>query len=497
MKNTPYCPKTIVPILTLTLGLATGNLCAQNSSSEEATIKFNFRGAPIETVLDYLSEAVGFIIVLEADVTGDINAWSNKPITTDEAVDLLDTLLADKGFAAVRNGKILKIVSQDDAQRYNLPVKKGSDPEDIPKNDQMVTQIIPVRYADATQLIEDLQPLLPDEATLTANQSSNALVLTDRQASIHRIAEIITALDTSISGISTIRVFPLEFADAKELAEVVKEIFEQPSSTGGRNSRGSSSSSSARAAIFSRFAGGGGGSRGGDRGGSSRGGDRTSSGNSEARQAASHVVAVADERTNSLVVSAPDEFIPTIEEVVNKIDRNVDDVTEIAVFHLDHADAQETAQILTDLFSDQDEQNQASVRFGGGRGSFFGGSTRGGGRGGGGTQDSSQRLQQQQTVVAVADPRTNSVIVSASAGLMSEIGQMVGKLDSDNSRKQKVYVYSLEHADADNVAEILRGMFEDRLSGASRSATRQNTQQNNPLNNRTVNAQGLGGNTAR
>ena len=494
MKTTSYRPTQLALVLALITGITTSSLNAQNEG--EPTLKFNFRGAPIETVLDYLSEAAGFIIVLETDVTGDINAWSNKPITTEQAVDLLDTLLADKGYAAIRNGKILKIVSQDDAQRYNLPVKKGSDPDEIPRNDQMVTQIIPVRHAEATSLVEDLQPLLPDEATLTANQSSNALVLTDRQASIHRIAEIITALDTSISSISTIRVFPLEFADAKELADVVKEIFEQPSTGSSRGGRGSSSSSRG-ASFFQRFASGG--DRGGSsRGGSSRGGSSrgSSSGNSQALQAATHVVAVADERTNSLVVSAPDEFIPTIEEVVNKIDRNVDDVTEIAVFHLDHADAQETAQILTDLFSDQDEQNQASVRFGGGRSSFFGGSSRGGSRGGGG-QDTSQRLQQQQTVVAVADPRTNSVIVSASAGLMSEIGQMVGKLDSDNSRKQKVYVYSLEHADADNVAEILRGMFEDRLNGASRSATRQTGQQNNPLNNRTVNAQSIRGGTGQ
>ncbi|MBT5706714.1 MAG: hypothetical protein HOI66_10365 [Verrucomicrobia bacterium] len=493
MKTTSYRPTQLALVLALITGITTSSLNAQNEG--EPTLKFNFRGAPIETVLDYLSEAAGFIIVLETDVTGDINAWSNKPITTDEAVDLLDTLLADKGYAAIRNGKILKIVSQDDAQRYNLPVKKGSDPDQIPKNDQMVTQIIPVRHADATSLVEDLQPLLPDEATLTANQSSNALVLTDRQASIHRIAEIITALDTSISSISTIRVFPLKFADAKELADVVKEIFEQPASSSSRGGRGSSSSSS-RSAFFQRISGFGGDRGGSSRGGSSRGGSTrgsSSTGTSQALQAASHVVAVADERTNSLVVSAPDEFISTIEEVVNQIDRNVDDVTEIAVFHLDHADAQETAQILTDLFSDQDEENQSSVRFGGGRGGF--GSSRGSSRGG--TQDTSQRLQQQTTVVAVADPRTNSVIVSASAGLMAEIGQMVGKLDSDNSRKQKVYVYSLEHADADNVAEILRGMFEDRLNGASQSASRQNGQQNNPLNNRTVNAQSIRGGTGQ
>ena len=491
MKTNAKHPTLPISILAVSLALATLNSQAQNQAGDEATLKFNFRGAPIETVLDYLSEAAGFIIVLETDVSGTINAWSNQPITADDAVNLLDTLLADKGIAAVRNGKILKIVSQDEAQRYNLPVKKGANPNDIPRNDQMVTQIIPVRYADATQLIEDLNPLLPDDATLTANQSSNALVLTDRQASIHRIAEIITALDTSISSISTIRVFPLQYADAEELAEVIDDIFEAPRDNSSRG-RGSSSRS-----PFARF--GFGGDRGGSsRGGSSRGGSSSSSsGTSEARQAASHVVAVADTRTNSLVVSAPDEYIPTIEEVVNKIDRVVEDITEIAVFRLDHADAQETAQILTDLFSDQEEDSNSNVRFGG-RGSIFGrggfgggGSSRGGGGRGG--DDQSQRLQQQQSVVAVADPRTNSVIVSASAGLMAQIGQMVGQLDADTSRKQKVYVYSLEHADADNVAEILRGMFEDRLNGASRSAIRQNTQQNNPLNNRTVNTQSIRG----
>ncbi len=489
MKAMKYLKQYAALALILSVGLSPSRALAQNEAPE---ITFNFRGADIETVLDYLSEAAGFIIVLETDVEGEITAWSNKPITPDDAIELLDTLLADKGYAVVRNKRILKIVDQDDAKRYNLPVKKGSDPTEIPISDSMVTQIIPVRYADATQLIQDLEPLLPDDATLTANQSSNALVLTDRQASIHRMAEIITALDTSISSISTIRVFPLQYADAEELAEVIDDIFEQPES----NSRSRSSRSSS---PFARFGFGGSSSRGG----SSRGGDRgssSSSGTSEARQAASHVTAVADTRTNSLVVSAPDEYITTIEEIVTKIDRVVDDITELEVFHLEHADATETAQLLTDLFDDS-EEDAGNIRFGG-RSSFFsrggfggsssrGSSSRGGGRGG--SSDQSQRLQQQQTVVAVADPRTNSVIVSASAGLMEQISKMMDQLDSDNSRKQKVYVYSLEHADADNVAEILRGMFEDRLNGASRSATRQNTQQNNPLNNRTVNAQGFGG----
>lgn len=476
MKTTTHSSFGAACALAACLGLAAAQPPLQGETAEAPTLKFNFRGVPIETVLDYLSEAAGFIIVLETEVSGDINAWSNQPITSEDAVHLLDTILAGKGYAAVRNGRILKIVDQSEAHKHTLPVKKGSNPEEIPATDQMVTQIIPVRYANAMQLIEDLQPLLVEEATLTANESSNALVLTDRQASIQRIAKIITALDTSISGISTIRVFSLQFADATELEEVIEDIFEPPVS-----SRDRERDEARRAEFFRRFGRGDGDGRSRSSGGSS--------GLSEARQAVSHVVAEADERTNSLVVSAPDEIIPLIEEVVKQIDRNIDAVTEIEVFRLQHADAVETAQVLTDLFDDQEEENRAGFRFGRGFG-FFG---REGGERRGREQEGNQRLQEQNTVVAVADPRTNSVIVSASSELMSQIGKMILQLDKDNSKKQKVYVYSLEHADADNVAEILRGMFEDRLNGVSRSITRQNNQQNNPLNNRTVNAQPLRG----
>ncbi len=475
MKTTTHSSFGTACALAACLGLAATQPALQGAAAESPTLKFNFRGVPIETVLDYLSEAAGFIIVLETEVSGDINAWSNQPITSEDAVHLLDTILAGKGYAAVRNGRILKIVDQSDAHKHTLPVKKGSDPEEIPPTDQMVTQIIPVRYANAMQLIENLQPLLPEEASLTANESSNALVLTDRQASIQRIAKIITALDTSISGISTIRVFSLQFADATELEEVIEDIFEPPVSSRDRER-------DARGEEFLRRFG-----RGGDGDGRSR---SSSSGLSEARQAVSHVVAEADERTNSLVVAAPEETMPIIEEVVKQIDRNIDAITEIEVFRLQHADAVETAQILTDLFDDQNEENPAGFRFGRGFG-FFG--REGGERRSREQQNQNQRLQQQNTVVAVADPRTNSVIVSASGELMSQIGKMILQLDKDNSKKQKVYVYSLEHADADNVAEILRGMFEDRLNGVSRSITRQNNQRNNPLNNRTVDAQPIRG----
>ena len=101
----------------------------------------------------------------------------------------------------------------------------GNIPTNIPKNTEIVTQIIPVRSLNAVALLKDLQPLLPAQTTLTANESGNALVMTDTQANIHRIVEIVRALDSVSSSSSTIIVFPLKFADAKSVASLIKDLF--------------------------------------------------------------------------------------------------------------------------------------------------------------------------------------------------------------------------------------------------------------------------------
>jgi len=455
----------------------------------EGRIRLNFRGVPLEMVLNHLSEAAGFVINLETEIQGDVNVWSNQPLTKDEAVDILNTILNQNGYAAIRQGRTLTIISRDDALKRNIPVKTGRDPQAISPSDEMVTQIIPIRYADAPQMIANLQPLLPTYANLSANESGNALVLTDTQSNIRRMVEIVQALDTAISEISVLRVFPLRHADSKELAEAVTKLFEVPQTGSNNRDRGG----------FRGF--------GGDRGDR---GDRGNgaSGDSEARSAASRVVAIADERSNSLIVGAPDEFMPSIERLVRDVDVQVDDITELRVFSLKNSDPTELAALFAELFpdeSDSEENNGPRFRFGP---PGFGGDS--GRRGGSNNNsDSSDRMKKQGQVMAVADPRTSSLIVRAASELMPQIAQMIQQLDASPARKQKVFVYDLQNADVGEVEEILRGMFERGNTQANRTTTqeesalsnrRQNTQ-TTPLggtgNTGLGNTGGLGGNSGR
>jgi len=264
-----------------------------------------------------------------------------------------------------------------------------------------------------------------------------------------------------------VRVFPLKYADAKDLASSVKDLFASPTTNQqqGNNAR----------QFFRGFGGGGGGPGGGQGGGTD---------NAAAQRVVPHVSAVADDRSNSLVVSAPEEYIPTIEQLVREIDVSVTDVTELRVFHLSNADPVETAALFAQLFPDDSktaDQNQAAVRFRGG----FGGGIFGQGNAATPQTPTSDRMKKKGQVIAVPDQRTSSVIISAAGDLMPQIAAMIEQLDGNSSRKQSVYVIPLENAEVTDVLPVLKDMFNKDTTTQRNSSSTQNGQ-NDALTSRTT-----------
>ena len=152
-------------------------------------ILLNFQDASTDAVLDELSAAAGFIVVKEVSpIAGRVTLVSKQPVTSDEAVSLLNTVLKKNGYTAVRQGRVLKIMEFSKARKSAIPVRSGRDPEQIEPTDELITQVIPLGNADATQLKEDLAPLInTDQADFSANASSNSLIITDTAANIRRI----------------------------------------------------------------------------------------------------------------------------------------------------------------------------------------------------------------------------------------------------------------------------------------------------------------------
>ena len=190
----------------------------------------------------------------------------------------------------------------------------------------------------------------------------------------------------------------------------------------------------------------------------------------DSKNAQTHAVFVSDDQMNAVVASAPPDYMSTISNVVMELDKPSQDITQIRVFRLKHADPTEIADELSNLFpntSSTTGQNNRNMGFQFGRGPFgpFGG--------GGGGNDNSQsaRMKQQTTVLAVADRRTQSVVVTASKDLMTEIKGMISELDDGAMGVQHVFAYDIESADAAAVQETMTTLFAGTQSRTQTTTT--------------------------
>lgn len=336
---------------------------AARPASKPGELRFNFRGAPLETVLNYMSDAAGFIIVLETPVRGTVDMWSSQPVTREEAVQLLNQALNKNGYSASVQGRSLIVSSKDEAKKKNIPIRTGNDPQEIPMNAELVMQIIPLRRIDATQAARDLATLIPGSATLTANQDSNSLVVTDTNINIRHIVEIVSALDTSADTVSTMKMFQLKNADPVEMAQLITNIFSSPSQGQGANASRGGASGGFPGGGFPGFPGFGG--RGGSTGGGGRtggGGSRTGGGGSASTSRSTPVVAIADARTYSVIVTASKDAMPEIGEIIAQLDSSTARKQKVFVYTMENADVKQVETVLKNLFQSSSSRATTSTQ---------------------------------------------------------------------------------------------------------------------------------------
>ena len=368
---------------------------------ENVKVVLNFQDAPVSEVLDYLSREAGLIIISDTYVEGRITLISKKPLNVDEVVAMISSVLKEKGYAAVRSGRTLKLVTLSAAKSENIPVITVNKPEDIGEGDDVITGIIPIRYADAALLQEDIAALLSQYAVISSNKASNSLIITDTTANIKRLVKIVKAVDTQMSTVTDVKVFLLKYADADTTAELINEVFEQQTSSSDQSQN-----------PFMRMMGRGGPFRG-------RGNDeQQDSGGLGAAQNVP-VVAAADDRTNAVVVSGPADVLVVIAQVVEELDANPNEDHELFLYKLKYAQAENLMEKLNNLFQELQNINEENTRNTGGRG----------GNNRSNRNPFSDSSSVSDEVYIEADADTNSLIVMTSTKNYDKIKKIIEKLD--------------------------------------------------------------------
>ena len=436
--------------------VALGEDGAAAGEIESKRISMRFKDASLEHILEFVAEVTGYTIVKSADLNMRVTIISPDDMPVDEAFSVLNTTLAIKGYTSIVNGRSMKIVPLSEVKLEATPIQVGSDPEAIKSEDTITTQVMPLSSADATQLVKDLKDFVPQYGVMTAYGRSNTLIITASSANIKRLAEIIRELDISMADRIKIEVFSLQYGDATKLAEVITKLYEKPkdaevAAEQERQQRGRRGGFGGRG----QFGGTGG-------GGAETPTDESSPTEGGALQMLGEVKAVADENTNSLIVSASQPNLIAIRRLVAELDVQRSSEPETRVFSLQYGDATEIANELNQAFS------SAARNVFTGAGGFGGG----GGRGRRFFEEQQQELNRQggegvlglPELTAVPDARTNSVIVTTTAQQMEAVRKLIEQLDRDIADfAEATRIFTLEHADAANVSAVLNELLSTEL----------------------------------
>jgi len=199
-------------------------------------ISVNFEQVDIRAVLKTIGDVTGINFVVDENVRGTVTLMSPTKIRLGDLYGVLESILEVQGYAAVPAENLVKIVPRADAAKRNLQVRVGSDPAEIPISDSIVTQIIPLSYADAAEVSQIIQPLLATGSLMATYTRTNSIVITDTSSNIHHIATIIQKLDLTGSK-EQVTVFGLEYASAQVLSEQITRIMQKQKSTSPQAAR--------------------------------------------------------------------------------------------------------------------------------------------------------------------------------------------------------------------------------------------------------------------
>ncbi|MHC4129793.1 MAG: secretin N-terminal domain-containing protein, partial [Planctomycetota bacterium] len=197
-----------------------------NAADEPVVIRFNFKGATFDQVIDFFSRSTGLPVVREADVPqGTLDYMAPEAYTLDEALDILNIILQAKGVALRVSDDMLYLQKLEDMQREDIPVFVGELPAQVGDN-EIITVVRPLNIALAKPLAEKLAFMVATYGSVTAMEQQNSLVITETAGQVRRILTIVDTLDREDPE-GVVEFFSLRHAKAEELMGSLKALLSQ------------------------------------------------------------------------------------------------------------------------------------------------------------------------------------------------------------------------------------------------------------------------------
>lgn len=376
-------------------------------------VKLDLHDASIDAIISKFQSLSGVTIVKDPNLSKRLTLTSATPVSLNEAFQILSATLNLQGYEIGKDGKLLIIRPKNKQQGGGTPWGTG----------QMPT-------------------FNPTDLMGTGDNNTQ------------------------------LKVYPIKYANASQIARVVNDVFQSTGGVGGLPQMGG------RGGFPGGMTFGGGNNRGG-------GGFNPMQFLANRGNQGPSVRASSDDFSNSVIVNAARDQQVQVAELIGHLDKVTEEPLQSKVYRLNFAAADDLQPVVQNILTANVPRGRggATTQQTSGPGAFFSairGSVAGSGQ-------------------VTSDPRTNSLVVSATADNMKLVDKVVTELDQRVDVQPSTFVFPLMNAQSDSIANLLNQAFGQRQgTGTNRGGTtnrntnnNRNTNSNN-RNNRNGGGGGLG-----
>ncbi len=332
----------------------------------------SFKGTDIQEFVNIVGRNLEKTIIVDPSVRGKIDVRSYDTLNEKQYYSFFLNVLEVYGFAVIEmdNG-VLKVVKSKDAKTSAIPVLGD---KDHASGDEVVTQVVAVKNVSVRELSPLLRQLIDNAGAgnVVHYDPANIILITGRAAVVNRLAEIVRRVDQA--GNKDIEVVELKNASASEMVRIVDALNKQ----------------------------------------------------NDAKNTPEFLQPklVADERTNSILISGDPKVRQRLRHLINQLDVEMATKGNNRVVYLKYAKAEDLVDVLKGVSQNMQKNDQNAQSKGSG--------------------------SKNDDVMISADAGTNSLVLTAPQDVMKAMLDVISQLDI---RRAQVLIEALivEMSEADGV----------------------------------------------
>jgi general secretion pathway protein D len=188
----------------------------------EGSVVFNFENQPVEAVVkailgDLLHENYSIV----PGVQGNISFSTSQPVTSEQALPILETLLSWTGNALIhKNGRYVVMPAKDAIAGNLVPSLGAAAPAG-----GLQARLFPLRFIAAGEMQKLIKPFARPDSILLADPTRNLIVMAGTSDELADYQRMVSTFDVDWLRGMSVGVFSLQRADVNQLMPELDKLF--------------------------------------------------------------------------------------------------------------------------------------------------------------------------------------------------------------------------------------------------------------------------------